>query len=504
MKGRSLLFVLATFLAAIAAVPAHADAACAGAAPGGDWSSYGATATNSRSQAAETKINATNVGSLQTKFAVATSTIDSTGGVFSNTPVVADGCVFGATANGLVFALNADDGSLAWKNIVTGSSQLLLGGVVVGSPVVGNGLVYVGVSDPGNPYVAAFSEFGDGTHQAGDLVWTTVVEGSKIGFPQGNSLINASPELTPDGLLFMGFSGNEGSSAARGGYTILDAITGERLVHSYTINDAEYAAGYRGASVWCTGAYDAASKYMYACGGNPASKQLEARYSDALLKIDLDRSRATWGQVVDAFKGNQDHYFPSLDQQPACDLQPTLVPASPWSVTCVQLDLDFGASPSLFRDSLGRLMVGDLQKSGVYYGVYADNMEEAWSAVVGGPGPAFNSTSGAVDGSNVYTLGTPGGVLWSLSQNGGRIHWAMPLPDGEHYQSVSQANGVLYVMDTPGNLRTFDASSGAPIAIHNVAQDTKTWSGDTQSNGIAIARNRVYVAQNSYIISYGL
>lgn len=497
MKRRSALLVLATIATLLAVVPAHAADTCAGPAAGGEWPSYGGSLYNTRTQAEETSIKPETAGNLSVKYFVTTTQIDGAGGIFSNTPAIADGCLFGATSTGLVFAVNADTGKQVWKNIVPGKGQSLLGGVIVGSPAVSGGKVYVGVSDPGNPYVAAFDEF------TGDLLWTSVVEGSKIGFPQANALINASVLVTPDGLVFQGFSGNEGGAPARGGFTVLDANDGSLIAHTYTISEAEYAAGYRGASVWCSPAYDAATKTVFACGGNPASKDKEARYTNALLKIDLDRSSPNFALVVDAYKGNPDQYYPGLDHQPACETNPNV--GVVWSVTCLQLDLDFGASPTLFRDSLDKLMVGDLQKSGIYHAVYADHMEGAWTAPVAPPCFACNSSSPAVDGSRIYTIGTPPSELWSFGF-GGKINWTEPIGDPTvHYQPISTANGVVFIMDGLGFLNAYDAANGLPLLKHNLSLDASAFAGDANSSaGIAIARNKVYVAHAGYIFVLGL
>ena len=60
------------------------------------------------------------------------------------------------------------------------------------------------------------------------------------------------------------------------------------------------------------------------------------------------------------------------------------------------LDLDFGASPNLFRDASGRLVLGDLQKAGVYHAVYTDQMTSAWQTTVSVPCFSCNATSGCV------------------------------------------------------------------------------------------------------------
>lgn len=516
-----------------------AQAAVGGAQPtgcadpdhaGGEWRSYGGDLNNSRDQVAEGKIGPDTVGRLAMAWSFRTSSVQAGGGGFSNTPVVADGCVYLASNSGFVYALDADTGTLAWKSVkLPGAGQTLLGGVIVGSPVVAKGAVYVGVSRPGTPYVTALDQ------ETGVVLWTATVEGYSEATTQNNALINASPvylEVDGQPMIFMGFAGNEGGSVARGGFAIVDAssgcsaapegaepgayatecttpdptggATGGRLLaHTYTINDAEYAAGYRGASVWCTAAADPSTGHVYACGGNPASKRIEHRFSNALLKIDADPSRATFGQIVDSYKGNVDQYYPGLDRQPLCDaLGDTLVVV--WSLACLQLDLDFGSSPNLFRDSLGNLMLGDLQKSGIYHTVFADHMEAAWSTVVGTPCFACNAASPAYDDARkqVYTATTTPSAVWALTSENGRYRWAGPIGEPTHFQPVSTANGVVYTMDAAGGLNAFDAVSGVVLMRRPLSIDVNAPATDAGSQGVSIARNTVYAATGEFVVAY--
>jgi outer membrane protein assembly factor BamB len=502
----------------------HADdnpSGCASDVAGGEWRSYGGTNDNKRTQAEETSLDAARVQALTVDWAVNPSAIGMTG-AFSNTPVVADGCVYGATDGGWVFSVNADTGALNWAKRMTGAGQALLGGVIVGSVAVEYGVVYVGVSEPSKPYVAAFDQ------ATGALLWRTRVETG-----QNNALINASPKIA-DGMVFMGFAGNEGGSVARGGYAILDAgrdcggnafITegpqagtqilfcenpvvdatgGTRLVHEYTISDAEYAAGYRGASVWCTAALH--DGFVYACGGNPASKKIEHPNSNALLKIDMRRSSPRFGELVDSYKGDTDQYYPGLDRQPVCDAfgdQLVVV----WSLACLQLDLDFGSSPIVYEDALGRLVVGDLQKSGVWHTIYADQMNRKWTTIMGLPCAACNAASPAyavVDGEpRVFAAATPGSIMESLAAENGRYRWAFPIGGGTHFQSTSTANGLVYTTANDGMLHVFDAATGVPVTVRSISQDVGGGvTAQAGSTGVAIARGEIFVAQASWLVAY--
>ena len=502
----------------VGGTPAQANVTCA--APdhaGGEWRTYGGTLDNSRRQDAESTIGATNVSTLGPRWVFDTSKhvpTTSSGGAFSNTPTIADGCAYLATNTGWVFAVNADTGERLWRTLLGGRGQTLLGGVIVGSPTVANGIVYVGVSQPGAPYVAALDQ------NTGHVLWRATVETG-----QPNALINASPVYV-DGMIFQGFAGNEGNTdVSRGGYALVDAgrecdtgatiecpnpvagaTGGQILAHRHTISDEEYAEGYRGASVWCTAAIDPVEKYAYACGGNPHSEALEATYANSLLKIDIDKNRETFGDIVAAYKGNADQYHDGLDDQPVCENFSDETTVLVWSAGCLMLDLDFGSSPNLMRDPEGRTIIGGLQKSGVYHAAHADDMTPAWSSIVGAPCLACNATSPAFDKDRVYVVGTPVSQLFGLSRAGvGPVHqgWVTPIGDGIHYESVSTANGLVYVVDNTGALNVYESTTGVqllkrPLAVDNGGKAA----ADVGSQGVSIARNTVYAASGSFVVAY--
>jgi hypothetical protein len=316
------------------------------------------------------------------------------------------------------------------------------------------------------------------------------------------SFINASPVLY-DGMVFVGFSGDEYADASRGGFAIVDQASGALLAHTYTIPDAEFDQGYWGGSIWSTGVVDTDTGYLYVGSGNPADPQKESRNTDAILKVDMNRSRGTFGTIVDVYKGTVEQYYPGLNHQPACDTEPDIDYGDAWSATCVQFDSDFGASPNLFHDATGNLVVGELQKSGVYHAVFADRMEQAWTAVIGTPCFACNAASSANDGTNVYAASVEPGQLVSLTDATGAYRWVAPLADVFQYQSVSLANGLAFVTDLYGTLSVVDTATGAVVAKKSLSADTN---GDSTSGvgsgGVAIARHTVYVSAGGDVIAY--
>ena len=519
---RNLALACAAVLAAsLCAVPSFAKgpSGCADPNhPGGEWTSYGHDLSNTRSQPLEKKIDPSNAATLEPTWLFDTGAQKGVadGGGFQNTPVVADGCVYAATSSGWVFAINADTGKTVWGTPLRGEGGgALIGGVIVGSPTVADGMVFVGVSKPGAPYVAALDQ------ATGRVLWTSTVMTTK----KFSAVFNAAP-IYFKGMIFQGWLGVEGSGPTRGGFAILDAARecdrraevecsapragasgGAVLERRWTISDKEYEKGYHGASIWCSAAVDLKEMYIYACGGNPHSEGKEARYANSLLKIDGDPGRESFGDIVDYYKGRPDQYVSGADRQVVCENFADETTVLVWSVGCLMLDLDFGASPNLFRDAEGRLVLGDLQKAGVYHAVYADKMAPAWQATVSAPCFSCNATSGAYADGTVFTVGSPPGQLFGLGTEGqaeGLPRWVYPLHDGIHYQSVSVANGVVYLVDGLGNLNIVDAATGLPLMRRPMSIDAGGAAVDPASQGVAIARNRVFVANGSFIVSYGL
>ncbi|HVL32532.1 MAG TPA: PQQ-binding-like beta-propeller repeat protein [Actinomycetota bacterium] len=488
MPRRILFFVLATIL--VASAPAASSAAESCAAPdhaGGDWRSYGHDLSNTRTQPDENVIGTTQAAALEPRR-VFSATAAGGEGNFNSTPVIADGCMYVATDLGDVYALNADTFSLVWsaKFFV---AQTRLGGVITGAPAVHNGALIVPVSDAGHPFVVALDQF------TGEELWRTVID------DRPGSFTNASPVVF-DGMVFQGFSGDEYVPEARGGYAIIDADDGALLEKRYTIPDAEFGDGYWGGSIWSTAVYEPTARALFVGTGNPASHDREHRYTNALVRIDADRSSDSFGDIVDAYKGTVDQYYPGLDRQPACASKPDVEYGDAWSLTCLQLDLDFGASPNLFTDARGNVLLGALQKSGVYHVVYADTMQQAWTSVVGTPCFVCNAASPAVSGGRIFAAGSQPGQIIALDQKNGGYEWVTPLADFFHYESVSTANGVVYATDLYGNLNAIDAANGIPLLKRSIGNDVGGNVGGVQSGGVAIARNTVYAPAAGFIVAY--
>jgi outer membrane protein assembly factor BamB len=512
-RGVTVAVRCAALLLGLAAPATWASSAPAAAAPcttqtaGGEWPSYGHDAANTRSQPDERGLGPAAVATLTPAWVFSTSsTGDGTG--FNTTPVVSGGCVFIGSFGGVAYALDAGTGRVVWQRKLVAPNPGS-GGVIVGAAAVyGREIIYL-VDEFSAPYAIALDR------STGAVIWTSAPFAPPLSSSaaQAGSYTNASP-IVANGFVVAGYSPPEGDPTASGGFSLIDATTGAVVKTTPTIPPADQANGYSGGGLWSTPAYDPSTGYLYWGAGNPSSKDKQHPNTDAILKIDLDPARPTFGEIVAAYQGNVDQYASTLEalsQTPAC--QASANPAVPDPLddpVCGQLDLDFGASANLFRTSTGTELVGDLQKSGVYHVADAATMKPVWTALVGASCQACNAASTAVYGGSVEGVGTPFGAMFSLARDTGARNWLTPLGDGVHYQSVSAADGVVWTVDTLANLDALDASSGQLLARRPLSADAGAPVANDTSSGVSIAENKLFVAAGGagyssttgYVIAY--
>lgn len=478
-RTASLLLALVAALG-VARTGSAAPSGCAAAAAGGEWRSYSHDLANSRHQPDEHTIDAARAASLKPAWIFNAASVG--GGSFDNTPAIADGCVYlnGGTT---VYALNADTGALVWRAPV---------GSTGGSPAVADGKVFANTTNP--PGTIAIDQ------ETGLVMWEA---------PWGDRYPGAGADSSPavfNGMVLatLATGGAElfdpDRNIVRGQYALLDADDGTVLYKGYTIPDEQFMKGYSGGGLWATPAVDVESGYAYEGTGNPYLK--EHPYTNAIIKIDIDPTRETFGKIVGHLHGEVDTYpLPGDGAKPTCDLSATVA-------TCEFNDLDFGSSPQLFTDPAGRKLVGDLQKSGVYHAADADTMQEVWKTTVGLPASVAqifmgSSATSSFDGEKLYVAGAYPGQVHALARDTGADVWNQPMADVNHYQPISTANGLTYTVDGSGILHAFDSDSGVDVLARPLASDLGAPVVNAiGADGVAIARNTVFVPVGSYVIAY--
>ncbi len=496
--------VLATIapLLSVLAPASAAQAPCDAPAAADEWPTFGRDLANTRTQEHPGDISPATTPTLQPVWSFSTGAQFGGFSDLNGTPIVSGGCVFLNTAGGDVVALDAADGAVVWRQHVTldPGASAGIGGTFVSSPAVTDDAVLALVNQTGAPYVLALSRT-PGAAGAPRVLWRSAP------IVEGEGYYTNATAVVAGGLLLAGFSPAEGDPTGRGGVSILDARTGRLVKRVYAISDRAFADGYAGAGVWTAPAVDVENGYAYVGTGNPYSKKIEHQNTNAIIKIDIDRRRTTFGSVVGSYKGLVEQYDQSVRDavDPVCETlgdDPNLQLVAGDSAPCLQLDLDFGAPPNLFRDSTGRLLVGDLQKAGVYHVADAGSMQPVWKTVVGGSCPLCNAGAWAADGGSLLGASSPGGTMVSLGADQGSAQWASPIADGTHYQSTSTAGGVVFTVDNLGNLLAWDEATGLPLLKRPVQADAGGTAAAVGSSGIAVASGMVVVATGDDVVAY--
>src|SRR4051812_27344421 len=300
--------VLAMVAAAVLALPSAAMA---------DWPMYGHDLANTRNAGDEGPAP-DQVASLKPAW-----TFKADEGDFTGTPAVAGGVVVAGDHGGVVYGLDAVTGKKLWSQDVGAPVN---GSAAIDLDAHGGPTAYVPVAQPDAPHLVAFS-LNDGTKR-----WDTVLT------KQPGSSMYGSPAIW-NGTLFVGTSGNNtDDSTARGSVLAIDGATGTIRWRTYTVPE-----GRDGAAVWSTPAIDTATGRLYVGTGNNYHEPTTDT-GDAMLALD-----AGTGRILSHFQATAGDSFSGGDN-------PLGGP-----------DHDFGASPNLFTAADGRALVGEGQKSGVYW-----------------------------------------------------------------------------------------------------------------------------------------
>lgn len=499
--------------APLSAPPGHRAKCAKSKHAGGDWPALNQDVDNNRHQRQEKLIDVNRARNLTPAWSFAIGSTGATGGLRS-TPIVADGCVYIAAGMGYfgprgdIFALNADTGELVW-HVQTDGSVLGLAaanGMIYATPSKGTREVATPTVTQGYEPAGSYAIALDG--QTGATKW--ISERLDDGSSMNGIFVNASPVVFTAAkrpMVFVPLSGG-GGDGARVPMYFIDAMTGATVLKTYTLKDEEYKAGFGGTGIWSTAAYDPKTQHLYAGTADSDGKTKQHPYNNAILKIDANPSRATFGSVVASYAGTSERadleqLIPGFGDTPLCSElggndppvdPPTFFDTSA-SVECLELDLDFGASPHLYTGGDGALKVAALQKSGLLHNITASTMQRDWAALVSPGHAAANSATGAIGDDSIYVGATPN-LLYGLNQASGATRWVSQSgADVFAYQPLTLANGVLYTITDMGVLLGFEAATGAPILQRSIGADAGLGAGDClgAGAGVAVARNTVYV-----------
>jgi polyvinyl alcohol dehydrogenase (cytochrome) len=400
-----------------------------------DWPIYGHDLGNSRSSGVDGP-TAGEAATLQRAW-----TFNSSNGDFTGTPVVAGGVLVAGSNLGSVYALDPVSGKVMWARNL---GQPINASAAIDLNARGGPLALVPVAQLGSPRLVALSL------TTGAVRWEAVLTN------QPNSDIYGSPVFWR-GTVYIGTSGPANDeSTARGSVVALDEATGRIRWQTYAV-----PPGYDGGAVWSTPAIDPATGRLYVGTGN-AYHNPAASTTDSMMVLS-----AGTGQILGHFQST---------------------PSDVWELSAPANgpDYDFGASPNLITDSHGRPLIGEGQKSGIYWALDRSTMQPVWHTSVG-PGSQADGGINATgfDGSTIYGSDAVDSQVFALDHDGA-IRWSSFDSGTLHAAPVAVGNGLLYSADSAGFLTIRTAGTSAIV--------NKLPLGAPTFGGISVAGHAVYVA----------
>ena len=466
------LIVLSSFqiiVLIISALPAHGQFE---GFWGPQWRTSGQNADNSRSQPDEFLIGPRDVKQLHVKWSFTTM------GNVSATPTVSEGVVFFPDSAGNLFAVKKRSGDLLWSHKISDYTGVAKAITRV-SPAVDGHHVFIG-DQLGTNIVRSGADLIAVNRETGALEWITQVESHRA------AIITGSP-VVYDGVVYVGVSSSEEGFAEnasypcctfRGSIVAVSERTGKVLWKTYTVPDnGEKPGGYSGGSVWSPPAIDARRQTIYvgsannytapadveACQNADPSKNCSAQdnYFDSVIALDLKTGRIKWGTHLQTYD-----IWTLACIRPAAPRSNCPVPTSP--------DFGSGSGPNIIGDTVG---IG--QKSGIYWSLDADTGRVRWKTQVGPSGTTGGIQWGAAtDGKRIYVaIGNNQDQPYTLKPSGEKITWgawsaldartgeilwqtADPTKGTSDPGAVSVANDVMYAGSNSGYMYALDAASG--------------------------------------------
>jgi polyvinyl alcohol dehydrogenase (cytochrome) len=494
-----------------------------GVGAGPDWATYGYDSANTRNQPFEHDISTANVSQLAPKW-IATTTGD-----VSATPAVVAGAVYFGDFGGTVWKLDANTGSVIWKDSIPTITGIT-GDYARTSPsvdVAGN-VVVVGTNK--TPLLLGLDT------TTGALLWKTQVN------PDLHGTMTGSPQLVGDTVITgVSAAGASGPNATfRSDIVSVNALTGAINWESYSLPpNGGVPGGYAGATMFSAPAIDVVDNLVFGTFGQPYTEPASVvacnhAAANGFFSESCEQPGAYWDSIVafDLTTGEAKWSYRIVGDGPwhsVCDAHPVAwcLPASDTPIAPAGTpgrgfgdawDIG-GSSPNVFTLN-GERVVGFGTKTGVYYLFDAATGAQKWNALVGPGGDQGGFEWGtAYDGSRIYvSLTNQHHIPYQLTQNGvltgttstggswaaldpatGTILWQVADPQTETLPApigtvgvwdlgpATVANGVAYMASM--------AKTGAEMYALDAANGNILWSysaGSSVNAGPAIVDGSVY------------
>ncbi len=442
-----------------------------------NWPSYLLNTSHSSANTAATAITASKIAGLHAvwKFVPGPPTMaGQPSGGFVSSPIVSNGTVFVGANTGEFSALNESTGKVIWKaftgfqpKITCAARGTAATATVAPDPVSHRSMVYLAGAD-GNLY--AFDALSGAVH------WHSVVNTPSS---STNDFFAWGSAAVAGGRIFVGSASNCDAPLVQGSLQSFDQATGKHLA-TYVV----VPSGAVGGGIWTTAA--ATPTEVWVTTGNADETGSQPGDSNSIVRLDAA----------------------------------TLTVQDKWTVPGItNVDLDLGASPTLFTGTVGRIptpMVGACGKNGIFYAWQAQKLSVGpqWTQVVGasaltGPGMCLASATWDAGGSRLFeasnTTTIAGtkypGALREFNPSTGAPVWQLGLNSGPVFGSTS-LNGsniiaaVTYSRTATNDLFLVDATHGT--ILRTIALDSPTFAQPTFADHyLMVATGRSLTAWSS-------
>jgi outer membrane protein assembly factor BamB len=374
-----------------------------------DWPTYGQNASRTGYNAGETAFDRDTVERIAPLWS---ATLGLGPLPSSSTPSVAGGRVFvgtSATTGPNFFALDLATGRTVWAadlgHLFPGPGSVGLGA----TPAVAGAVVLAGGGD------SAYHALEVAT---GRRLWRHDLDAGPSGFAWASPLVLGA-------RAYIGVSSEFDNPAVGGEVRALDLATGALLARCAFVPPTE-----RGADVWNSVAATADGQTLFVGTGEDYGRY-DGPYNRALVSLEPATLR-----ILHADKQGESG-----------------------------LDQDFGTTPVVFTDRLGRTLVGASNKNGVFYAYQADAITSGpiWSRAVGiNPGMMAAYDPGRGPGGTLLVTGDEG-MLYGVDPADGQDRWP-PLFLGTSHGNLALTNGLVFA-NVAGRVAVLESATGRVLRV---------------------------------------
>lgn len=487
-KSRRICLHLLVAASAAAALALSGTSPAQTATPTPDgWSMGGQNYQNTRANTTQKSLTTANASRLAAKWTFTTK------GDVSATPAVIGGNAYFPDWAGYLNKVDAKTGSLVWQKKLSDYGYNSAADLASRtSPAIVGNTWYLGDQGGGSASSPQPGRVLAVDTRTGDLKWSTEINDNVF------TIITQSPVVS-NGVVYVGAASAEENAAAfipgydccyfRGSFSALDARTGKVLWTTYMVPaGSPTESRYSGGAVWgSTPALDLKTNTVYVTtgnnysvpdsakecqenGGSPSECLDPADHIDAVVALDMTTGAIKWATGVQGFDDWIVSCIPGIPgSQPNCP--PTPGP-----------DYDFGSGPNLLTatiDGKSVDIVGAGAKSGIYWALNRKTGEILW-ATEAGPGSTLGGIEWgtATDGKRIYVAEANNdhlpypqdpdlantGSFAALDPATGEILWQTADPSGGvDLGAVSTSNGLVFAGSMTGHMYVLNAATGAVL-----------------------------------------